>query len=62
MIRLPSDTKIFPGRNGGWCSSAYSVGAFSEGKTPNEAYRNLLDALRELQLGARDLRTLGTPS
>jgi hypothetical protein len=52
-IRLPPDTKIVPCREGGWASSAASVGAFSQGRTPNEAYRNLLDALRELRLAKK---------
>jgi hypothetical protein len=50
MIPLPPDTKIVPCPEGGWASSAYSIGAFGEGETPDKALDNLLDAIRDLRL------------
>jgi len=51
--RLPSDIQIVLCPEGGFAASALSVGAFSEGETPDEAYQNLLDAIRELTPNAR---------
>jgi hypothetical protein len=49
MNRLPSDIQIVLCPEGGFAASAYSIGAFSEGQTPNEAYENLLNVIRELR-------------
>ena len=49
MNHLPPDIQIVLCPEGGFSASAHSVGAFSEGETPDEAYQNLLDVIRELR-------------
>lgn len=44
------------GDNGWWIASALEMrGAFSQGKTIEEARENVLDAIRQLMLAQRDL-------
>ena len=47
MSHLPTDIQIVLCPEGGFTASAHSVGAISEGETPDEAYKNLLHAIRE---------------
>ncbi len=50
-------TAVFEhGENGWWIASALEIpGAFSQGKTIEEAREMLIDAIRELMLAQRDL-------
>ena len=57
MNHLPPDIQIVLCPEGGFSASAHSVGAFSEGETPNEAYQNLLDVIHELR-GVRETQHL----
>ncbi len=57
-VTMPKELTIIfePGQDGWWIATIPEVpGAFSQGRTKDEARENVLDALNELMLARREL-------